>query len=959
MINLYNKINELSCQLDQFCKARTLKDYRIFVKVDNRIFVYLIDIAKDELTLLHNTFSDENYVFEEIDEDDSFANSFYFSQKEKINILDTSKNLTQILGSDESFTCREQTPIITFYSYKGGVGRSTTLASFAAYYAIHLKKKVVIIDCDFEAPGFTNFFMEDACNPTNSNGVIEYLLDKDFSEKTHIRNYIWQASKNYSGEGEIYVMPSGNLDDSVLLDDGYTNREHYLFGLSRLDFSEKDSIRFQFEGLLSDLKEEISPDLILLDSRTGFNDILGLTAFHLSNIVVGFFGNSTQSMPGMHFFIDSIIKRQNLAGVLVNAIIPSMYKRKMLASFNDSVENYIDRLDINEIMNENDSDFNIEAFPITRNDILEMIGVKDEDPFNFIELITSKSFTDYNLLFDKLISLTEDFQPKLSSDLHSPDDENENKDDVDFRNEESYPTTSKVESPRILKDDGQSDLILKKAVLDKLEEKMPELYAENIDFNVEYSENRYFYRKCMLDLFNLDKFLVLGNKGTGKTYIYRSLKNKLIVKELQKRANKMDINYSFVHIVDSEKHFFDTTKFDGDDLSNFSHDKFYERFWMVYIWNVLYLSLEQKSELKLFTISDDTSTSLDFQKIINDDKLMIIVEKELRLLDSKLQEDLNRQVIIIFDELDKVVKPHIWSERISPLINLCKKFKYSRIFPKLFLRSDLFEKISNVNNIQELRNKAINIEWTQEELFAYFFKLILSHSEEEFCSLMKSYDYYPSKQVNKIIRHISENKFERNIDIDELKLCCGTFFGKYADTSNTARFGETYDWLFKNLKNANDTISLRPFIDLIQEAMNNAREGDTSDKPILPQLYFTHGNARGKAVERHFQDLAKESGNEDLAYILKYIREEASPQQKLLEINREDFLELLNDIIDKYGDRLATKSKDDLIYLLIVNGIIKERIVRTGYRNVQLRYQFALLYKYYLGLKNRSSKRRF
>ena len=43
------------------------------------------------------------------------------------------------------------------------------------------------------------------------------------------------------------------------------------------------------------------------------------------------------------------------------------------------------------------------------------------------------------------------------------------------------------------------------------------------------------------DLFNIDKFLVLGNKGTGKTYIYRSLANQHIVEELRKRATNQQV----------------------------------------------------------------------------------------------------------------------------------------------------------------------------------------------------------------------------------------------------------------------------------------------------------------------------------------------------------------------------------------------------------------------------------
>src|SRR5690606_10894743 len=328
---------------------------------------------------------------------------------------------------------------------------------------------------------------------------------------------------------------------------------------------------------------------------------------------------------------------------------------------------------------------------------------------------------------------------------------------------------------------------------------------------------------------------------------------------------------------------------------------------------------------------------------------------ELDLIDTKLQESGKKNIIIIFDELDHVVKPYVWSDRIAPLLNLCKKLRYKRIYPKLFLRSDLFEKLSNVNNAQALNNKAINIEWTREELFAYFFKLIISHSKENFFSLMKDYKDYPSQHINKIIKKIEGNDNQPPLDEYYLRHLTTTFFGKYADTSNTPRFGESYDWFFKNLKNSNETISLRPFLDLLDESVNWALNEDNNEKPVLPQYYYTHGRARGKAVERHFRDLANEKGNEDLNYIFKYIRDDAPQQFKILELHQKDFYQLLDLIIDRYQDKLDNRSKETLIELLKVNGIIEDKFQRTGLRNtnVQKKFRFALLYKYYLGLKNK------
>jgi len=47
--------------------------------------------------------------------------------------------------------------IVTFYSYKGGVGRSMALANVAAWFRLQ-GLQVVMIDWDLEAPGLESFF---------------------------------------------------------------------------------------------------------------------------------------------------------------------------------------------------------------------------------------------------------------------------------------------------------------------------------------------------------------------------------------------------------------------------------------------------------------------------------------------------------------------------------------------------------------------------------------------------------------------------------------------------------------------------------------------------------------------------------------------------------------------------------------------------------------------------------
>src|SRR6266487_2288897 len=68
--------------------------------------------------------------------------------------------------------------IITFYSYKGGTGRSMVLANVAWILASN-GKRVLAVDWDLEAPGLHRYFYPFLVDKdlASSNGVIDFVID--------------------------------------------------------------------------------------------------------------------------------------------------------------------------------------------------------------------------------------------------------------------------------------------------------------------------------------------------------------------------------------------------------------------------------------------------------------------------------------------------------------------------------------------------------------------------------------------------------------------------------------------------------------------------------------------------------------------------------------------------------------------------------------------------------------
>src|SRR5512135_1536828 len=68
--------------------------------------------------------------------------------------------------------------IVTFYSYKGGTGRSMALANVAWILASN-GRRVLVIDWDLEAPGLYRFFTPFLPDPTltETEGLIDFVIN--------------------------------------------------------------------------------------------------------------------------------------------------------------------------------------------------------------------------------------------------------------------------------------------------------------------------------------------------------------------------------------------------------------------------------------------------------------------------------------------------------------------------------------------------------------------------------------------------------------------------------------------------------------------------------------------------------------------------------------------------------------------------------------------------------------
>lgn len=205
--------------------------------------------------------------------------------------------------------------VVTFYSYKGGTGRTMALANVAWILASN-GYRVLAADWDLESPGLHRFFgpfLDHAVH--DAQGIIDM-----------VRDYEWQAQKDNQARQERqqeqdrndelrkarivqhariepFVIPlrhwtfpgEGTLD---FLSPGRQNKD-YLATLSALDW---DNFYNSLNGgaFLDALREELKAhyDYALIDSRTGLSDIADICTVHLPDVLVDCFTLSSQGVDG-------------------------------------------------------------------------------------------------------------------------------------------------------------------------------------------------------------------------------------------------------------------------------------------------------------------------------------------------------------------------------------------------------------------------------------------------------------------------------------------------------------------------------------------------------------------------------------------------------------------------------------------------------------------------------------
>jgi cellulose biosynthesis protein BcsQ len=227
----------------------------------------------------------------------------------------------------------EGVPRIVFFSIKGGVGRSTALAA-VAWSLAQAGKRVLVLDLDLESPGLSSALLPPERQPMY--GITDWLIEDLVDNGSAVFDSM-VATSNLSHDGEIHVVPAHGAEHG-----------EYIAKLGRVWMPKlrADGTREMWSArlgrLLQALEERIQPDVVLIDSRSGIDEIASACITDMgANLILLFALEGNQTWNGYRMLFeqwqrahvaDKIRERLKIIG----AIVPELDRVSYLDGLRES-----------------------------------------------------------------------------------------------------------------------------------------------------------------------------------------------------------------------------------------------------------------------------------------------------------------------------------------------------------------------------------------------------------------------------------------------------------------------------------------------------------------------------------------------------------------------------------------------------------------------------------------------
>lgn len=234
-------------------------------------------------------------------------------------------------------------PVLAFHSFKGGVGRTLSALAMTQAYT-KAKKKVLLVDADFEAPGISFLFKKRKVDTDFSLADLLTMLHADPDPEG--KNALASAKAGVVKQqlGSVFILPCfRDLEDSISLE---IRPEHLVASTAHPPFFLTD--------ILSRLGKALRVDIVIIDLRAGLSELSAPLLLDPRVKLLLVANVAGQSIHGTRFLIQQVgqtLKANQwsdytLPALILNQVPASLMPKKGEAISNERVQDILEGINI-------------------------------------------------------------------------------------------------------------------------------------------------------------------------------------------------------------------------------------------------------------------------------------------------------------------------------------------------------------------------------------------------------------------------------------------------------------------------------------------------------------------------------------------------------------------------------------------------------------------------------------
>ena len=696
---------------------------------------------------------------------------------------------------------------VTFYSFKGGVGRTTALTHVASILAMR-GLKVVAVDLDLEAPGLSTAFN---LKPQPKYGIVDYFYERSYLpegvEPSISIAEIFGEVRVPNATGRLFVVPAGclNLD--------YVSKVDDLQATTIIDGNKSLWSIFKEQ-----IKEQLNPDILLVDSRTGINQWGALSLIQAADEAIIFLFPNEQNKQGIELLLQSLKSLKNLSINFVFSPVPDITKTGLSKVKNiwDSLQKKIQTTNENyeAEADEDESDLDNDRTAL----IEDILVVPYLVPIALADSYPVPGMQDYYTKIANLIDETTD-KLKRSTVLSNID--------------QRWKIIESLQFPEVNAADNRQDLSL--------------LFQRTTDFERFLDDTT-----C----------LIRGRKGTGKTALYwLFLQHKTVAHKLAHGRLDNTIFLSahgrFQESRPSRDEFqiiHQTLQQDGGT---------WEAFWRAYLLLRCYqedlFKFPQGKKGAKFTELKTTIDNLPREgwlsectqallELSTNSQLRLIVKDAVSILLNEETRNNSQKLWFLYDDLDEDF-PEAGEVRkqaltgLFQLVQSCDANRLTEIRFKIFLREDIWNRLS-FDNKSHFTGRDILLQWTRID----FLRLALRQAiQSDFKDLVDRISPVAVQSIDLA----NEDAIDKALEI---------LWGSHRRGGNRSK--KVSRWVYERLTDSSGTTFPRSLSILLKEAKEQelTYKGQSSSKFREDRLLQSKSLELGlkKASEKRCEEIKEE-----------------------------------------------------------------------------------------------------